>query len=696
MPHHAIGSYLKQIAQVYNQGNATEHSYRADLQHLVQEMAPDITVTNEPKRQACGAPDYVLYRGDVPAGYIETKDIPANLNEIEKTEQLRRYLTSLDNLILTDYLTFRRYSSGVLRQEVAIAAVENGAITARPATFDSLAAMIGDFCDFRGQTITSANRLATIMANKTRLMKEVLLQTIKQSGEENESEEENALRDQLLAVKEILIHDISEQDFADMYAQTIAYGLFAARLHDRTLDDFSRQEAQALLPGSNPFLKNLFGYISSVDVDQRVVWIIDELCAVFRATDVNAIIMDYTNEGTDIDRADPYLHFYETFLAQYNPKLRKAAGVYYTPASVVSFIVGAVDDTLKAEFGVGRGLADTEKITHTITEQEQTRSTEVHRVQILDPAAGTGTFMAEVIRNIYRTFERQQGNWPNYVQQHLLPRLNGFEILMAPYAMCHLRLELLLRETGYAPTRTDGMARFHTYLTNTLEEAKSNERVLFASWLTKEAQAAQNIKNNTPIMVVIGNPPYSGISTNKGDWITNKIEDYKYVDGTHFGEKKHWLQDDYVKFIRFGEHCIEKNSEGILAYINNHSFLDNPTFRGMRWHLLQTFDTIYIIDLHGNAKKKEHAPDGGIDENVFDIQQGVSINLFIKTGKNQPASWRRCGIMICTVRERKNIIFSTITAYPIFHLRHCPTKPHTILWYLRILPNKKNTTPASQ
>ena len=600
------------------------------MQALIEAQSSGVQVTNEPKRRQCGAPDYVVYKGAAPVGYIETKKIGAELGRIENEKQLKRYRSGLDNLVLTDYLVFWRYRYGERVQEVALAGVENKRIVAHPTAFDSFVEMLADFCAFKGQTIKSANRLAEIMAHKTKIMQGIFLNAVK------EHDGENTLRDQWQTFREILIHDLSEEGFADMYAQTIAYGLFAARSHDTTLEDFSRQEAHTLLPDSNPFLQKLFGYIAGVGLDKRVVWIIDELCALFRATDIEAILNEYhQNTGRKIDKRDPYLHFYETFLATYNPRLRERSGVYYTPAPVVNFIVRAVDEILKREFGLPRGLADNSVIEDVNSGDKEARRDSVHRVQILDPATGTGTFIAEVIRNIYETFIGQQGNWSNYVSQHLVPRINGFELMMAPYAMCHLKLELLLQETGYAASDVEHRDRFKVYLTNTLEEPVDDSRTLFASWLSREARAANEIKNNTPIMVVMGNPPYSGESQNKSDYIMQLMQEYKKEPGGKEKLKERnpkWINDDYVKFIRYGQHCIDQKGEGILAYINNHSFLDNPTFRGMRWSLLTSFDRIYIIDLHGNSKKKETAPDGGPDKNVFDIQQGVSINLFIKTG----------------------------------------------------------------
>jgi predicted helicase len=315
--------------------------------------------------------------------------------------------------------------------------------------------------------------------------------------------------------------------------------------------------------------------------------------------------------------------------------LRKARGVWYTPAPVVNFIVRAVDDILKTEFDLPQGLADTSKTKIKVDLQGKKVEQEVHKVQILDPATGTGTFLAETIKHIHKKFEGQQGIWSNYVETHLLPRLNGFELLMASYAMAHLQLDLLLTETGFKPTTNQ---RLRVYLTNSLEESHPDTGTLFANWLSSEANEANHIKRDSPVMCVIGNPPYSGESANNGKWIMNLMEDYKKEPGGNEKLKERnpkWINDDYVKFLRYGQHFIEKNGSGVLAFINPHGFLDNPTFRGMRWNLLKTYDKIYTIDLHGNSNKQEKSPDGSVDVNVFDIQQGVSINLFIKTGKKK-------------------------------------------------------------
>ncbi len=404
--------------------------------------------------------------------------------------------------------------------------------------------------------------------------------------------------------------------------------MFAARYHDPTLPTFSRQEAATLIPKSNPFLRRLFQDIAGYDLDDRLVWIVDELVQIFLASDVADIMHNF---GTRTKQEDPVIHFYETFLAAYDPALRKARGVWYTPEPVVNFIVRAVDEILKTEFGLSQGLADTSKTKIKVDVQGKKVEKEVHRVQILDPATGTGTFLAEVIKQIHTRFEGQQGIWSNYVENNLIPRLNGFELLMASYAMAHLKLDLLLTETGYKPTRDQ---RLRVFLTNSLEESHPDAGTLFSHWLSDEANAANQIKKDAPVMVVLGNPPYAISSSNKSSWILNLITDYK----KGLNERKINLDDDYIKFIRYGQHFIEKNGSGVLAYISNNSFLSGVTHREMRRNLMNCFDRIYILDLHGNSNIKETQPDGSPDHNVFDIKQGVSINVFVKT-RNKSSKW---------------------------------------------------------
>ncbi|MCT7466065.1 N-6 DNA methylase [Aliarcobacter cryaerophilus] len=627
-----LHNYIENINRLFTTGNAREHSYRGDLQDLLNKIIDDkdIVVTNEPARIVnVGAPDYSITKKDIPIGYIEAKDINKPLNSKDYTEQFDRYKNALDNLIITDYMDFWFYKSGELTNKIKIAKIEDNKIVALEENFLLFINNIKSFTTQISQTITSPSKLAKMMAGKARLLQNVIERAI---ISEDESDANNSLREQLEVFKATLIHDITPESFADIYAQTIAYGMFAARLHDETMNTFTRQEAVFLIPKSNPFLRGLFNYVSGAECDDRIIWIIDSLAEIFLATDVKKLLDGFSQKS---GMNDPIIHFYETFLSEYNPALRKSRGVWYTPQAVVNFIVRACDEVLKSEFDLSDGLSDETKIKikvddinsgYTKSGQKIKKEIEVHKVQILDPATGTGTFLAETIKFIKKDF--WGGSWSSYVEEHLIPRLNGFELLMASYAMAHLKLDLLLLETGYKPSKEQ--KRFNIFLTNSLEEHHEQSGNLFASYLANESKEADRVKKDVPVMVVMGNPPYSGVSSNNIEWINKKIDDYKYINGFYFNERKHWLNDDYVKFIRYSEYLINKNEEGILAFINPHGFLDNTTFRGMRYHLLKTFDKIYTIDLHGNGNKKEVAPDGSKDENVFDIKQGVSINIFVK------------------------------------------------------------------
>lgn len=642
-----VQEYISAINKRYKRGNSTEHTFRGDLQHLIETLIPSISATNEPKRIQCGAPDYVLMRKEIPVGFIEAKDInDSDLNGTKKTgnkNQFDRYKASLGNLIFTDYLDFHLYRDGQFVTSIRIGEVQGMEIIPLINNFKTFENLIHDFCTQVGQTIKSSQRLAELMAGKARLLADIIENALIEDIADHLNPA-TELEQQMAAFKDVLIHDITPKQFADVYAQTIVYGMFAARLHDPTLRTFSREEAAMLIPKSNPFLRKLFQFIAGYDLDTRIRWVVDNLVEIFLACNVEELLKNY---GKSTQMNDPIIHFYETFLSLYDSNLRKARGVWYTPAPVVSFIVRAVDEVLKTEFGLAQGLADTSKIkvkrTHvtkaTSDQRSKLKKTEteedVHRVQILDPATGTGTFLAEVVKHIHQKFKGQEGIWSSYVENNLLPRLNGFELLMASYAMAHLQLDMLLRETGFKATKEQ---RLRIYLTNSLEEYHQDTGTLFASWLSAEANEANYIKRDTPVMCIIGNPPYSGESINKGEWIMKLMEDYKKEPGGKERLKERnpkWINDDYVKFIRYGQYFIEQNGEGILAFINPHGFLDNPTFRGMRWNLLKTYDKIYTIDLHGNSKKKETALDGSVDQNVFDIMQGVSINLFIKTGKKK-------------------------------------------------------------
>ena len=636
-----IKDYISELNKQFRTGIAREHSYRPALQRMMSSILEDMVVTNEPARIDCGAPDYIISRksDNIPVAFVEAKDIDdSDLDGRKQNKsQFNRYKESLDRIIFTDYLVFHFYENGELKECIRIAKVVGEKIVEIATNFDKFVAIVKSFANSAPQKITSAGRLASIMASKAKLLAE----TIKQVLDSEDDYTSLQLRGQYEAFKRVLLHDITHESFADIYAQTIAYGMFAARIHDKTPEDFSRQEAATLIPKTNPFLRQIFQSIAGYDLDERISWIVDDLALSFAATDMPKILKGY---GGNNRHSDPMIHFYEDFLASYDPKLRKSKGVWYTPSAVVGFIVRSVDEILKKDFDLPNGLADYTEIEHEVINEnynhkvkgsKRTRFVKFHRVQILDPAVGTGTFLAETVNCIYNKFSNMQGMWQGYVEKHLIPRLNGFEILMAPYAIAHLKLDLILNSTGYTHN-TDH--RIRVYLTNSLEEHHKDIGTLFSMWLSQEANEASRIKRDTPVMVMLGNPPYNGSSTNKGPWITNLMKSYKKEPGGKISLKEKnskWLNDDYVKFIRMAQYFIEQNEEGILAYINPHGFLDNPTFRGMRWELLRVFDSIYTIDLHGNYKKKETTPKGGKDENVFDIMQGVSINFFIKTGKKK-------------------------------------------------------------
>lgn len=643
-----FADYLRKINEAYLRGDATEHTHRPALKMLVESLAKNVTATNEPRRVACGAPDFIVSqkqrRLDRTIGYIECKDIGTSLKDAARSEQIKkRYLPSLHNIILTDYIEFWWYVDGEKRGAARLGDEQKQRFRLTEQGQEAVADLFECFFAQEPDKITTAKELAMKMAHKARMLRDLIARTFE------EEEETGSLHGQYEGFKEVLLHDLSEEHFADMYAQTVSYGLFTARCHidEVTLygkdkhavfhgmngkpGEFTREHAAFMLPKTNPFLRSVFGHIAGPDLDERVAWLVDDLVELLRQADMGQVLRDFAKRK---GRRDPVVHFYETFLAEYDPKMRKKRGVYYTPDEVVSYIVRSVDWLLKERFALKRGLADESKVT--------VNGKESHKVLVLDPAVGTGTFLFETIDLIHGRFKRQKGMWSAYVREHLLPRLFGFEIQIAPYAVCHMKLGLELAETGYD---FESDERLGIYLTNTLEEAEEISKNVFVQWLSAEARAANTVKKDLPIMVVMGNPPYAGLSVNMNEWTERLLkqklpgedgaQSYYEVDGKPLRERKVWLQDDYVKFIRFGQWRIEQSGKGILALITNHGYLDNPTFRGMRQSLMQTFDEIYVLDLHGNSRRKETCPDGSKDENVFDIEQGVAIGIFVRRGHSK-------------------------------------------------------------
>lgn len=607
----AIFEYIRALEKSLVRGDSTEQTHRPALKALMEAVDKGIVATNEPKRIECGAPDFGISRGALTVGYIEAKDEDKSLDEAEKSEQLNRYRGALGNLILTDYLEFRWYVDGERRLSARLGTVATDGKIKRDSTgTEKVIELLSGFLAHKAEGVGTPKELALRMARLGHMIRDLIVAAFQKEPESG------TLHAQFTAFRDTLIPGLSVEQFADMYAQTIAYGLFAARCTREKEDGFTRQSAAYLLPKTNPFLKRLFNEIAGPELDDRIAWLVDDLAELLARADMEAVLKNF---GKRTAKEDPVVHFYETFLTAYDPTVREMRGVYYTPEPVVSYIVRSVNHLLEIRFNRPQGLADGNTL-------------------LLDPAVGTATFLYEAMKEIRESLlkQGQGGLWDGYVTEKLLPRLFGFELLMAPYAVGHLKLGLLLQETGY---KFKSDQRLGIYLTNTLEEAITRSETLFASWITEEAGAAAEIKKDKPIMVVLGNPPYSGHSANKGPWAKQLIETYKTVDGKSLEEKNpKWLQDDYVKFIRFGQWRIERTGQGVLAFITNHSYLDNPTFRGMRQSLMKSFTNIYVLDLHGNTKKKEVAPDGGKDENVFDIQQGVAIGIFMKEqGKSGPA-----------------------------------------------------------
>ncbi|YAF99050.1 MAG: type ISP restriction/modification enzyme (plasmid) [Nodularia sp. CChRGM 3473] len=503
------------------------------------------------------------------------------------------------------------------------------------------------------EPIKTAKELAQLLAEAARRIEQAIPSVYKK--EKADGYLHNLLKSfqrELLPTLQLTSDNDKDYSFADIYAQTIAYALFTARVFSYVKDKregrekethFDRESAWQQLPETNPFLRKLFKDVSEREPEElgdELIGAIADIFSILRAAKMDAILSDFQLK---MNREDIVIRFYEDFLTAYKPQMRERRGVYYTPEPVVSYIVRSVDHILKRDFKLTDGLADATKVK--VEKSNKKGTTETHKVLITDIATGTGTFLYGVINHIHQSLKLNPDEWSNYVSEHLLPRLLGFELLMAPYAVAHMKLGLQLAELGY---KFDTLERLRVYLTNTLQEAfqipPADE---FDNWIRDEADAANKIKQEAPVMVVMGNPPYSGHSANNGIWISNLLKgkdtttekvtsNYFEVDGKPLGERNSkWLNDDYVKFIRFAQWRIEQTGYGILAFITNHGFLDNPTFRGMRQSLMETFDDIYILDLHGNKKKKEKSPDGSKDENVFDIQQGVAISIFVKRQNNK-------------------------------------------------------------
>jgi len=615
-----LDTYLNQIFKVAQKGDAREESYYKALASLLEDYGQSVrkvkaAVTTLPKKTEVGNPDFRIWDGSQHIiGYIEAKrPEEENLDKIEETEQLKRYRGAFPNVILTNFFEFRLYRDGNLIDKVAIGRpfVARELRMVPPVEKEKeFFGLLEKFFSFSLPRLYTPKTLAESLASRTHYLREqVMLELGNGNGD---------LRGFYEAFQQHLIAGLKKEDFSDMYSQTITYGLFAART--RCKDEFTRRSAFDNIPRTIGILRDVFRFVSLQETGPELDWIIDDITDVLAVADVKKTLHEYFVKGRG---EDPIMHFYETFLSEYDPKEREQRGVYYTPQEVVSYIVRSLNIILKDIFSKTDGFA-TDSVT------------------VLDPAAGTLTFPAEAAKVAVNEFSTRYGagGTSELIRRHILKNYYAFELMMAPYAIAHLKIGFLLEELGYTLGENE---RFKLYLTNTLELSElAQSNLPGMSSLSQESHAAGQIKKQTPILVILGNPPYSGHSANKSwelnekgkkvpNFIGKLIKDYHQVDGKPLGERNpKWLQDDYVKFIRFAQWKIDQAGEGVLGFITNHSYLDNPTFRGMRQSLMNSFNQIYVLDLHGNSKKKEKCPDGTKDENVFDIQQGVAIFLAIK------------------------------------------------------------------
>jgi hypothetical protein len=636
----SLAAYLGKIEAAHRLGNDTEHTHRPALKALLEALDPAIAVTNEPKRIACGAPDLAITRKQdgLAVGYVEAKDIGASLKEAANSDQIKnRYLPVLPNFLLTDYLQVRWFVDGQQRDKLILGeAKPGGAIVPVPAAEEHALKVLKEFLGREPLRIEGAEELARRLARLAHLIREGIVASF-QTGNASE-----LLTGWRAVFAQTLLPELAEPgreaEFADMFAQTLTYGLFSARALGSTGARFTLAEAAKLIPRTNPFLREFFDLITGPNLDEEpFAGFVQDVATLLDRANMATILEDFGQGVSAGRRRDPVVHFYETFLAAYDPKLRELRGVYYTPEPVVSYIVESIDWLLREEFGLKDGLADKSKIRVQRQDGARVVEEESHRVLILDPAAGTGTFLFEAVEHVREHFDKkhQAGLWPAYVHDHLLPRLFGFELLMAPYAVAHLKLGLELSGRHlpelWRPKwvyHAQPNERLNIYLTNTLEDMEHVAQQLGPlAVLSREANEAAAVKKRRPVLVVLGNPPYSNFGRqNRTESILALLADYK----RGLKEKKLNLDDDFIKFIRWAHDRIERTGSGIIGFITNNVYLDGLTHRRMRESLLESFDEVYILNLHGSARKQETAPDGTQDDNVFDITVGVAIALFVK------------------------------------------------------------------
>ena len=611
-----LNSYFGEIHKVYVAGGFREESFYPSLKKLIEECSQIFALEGkagvlvQPKRTEVGIPDFLIKRNGDIVGYIEAKSPDANLDEAEKAEQLLRYREFLPNLILTNFLEFRLYRNRNPVDKVEVGrqfTLQSLKYPPVPEKLDLFFELLEKFFSFSTPEIKTSSSLSIELAKKTRFLEHIL--------QEELSRENEVVTRFYKAFQEELIETLTKERFADLYAQTISYGLFAARM--RVQDGFNKDTAWQFIPESLPLLREIFYSFTGPRFPESLLWVVDDITQVLRKADISSIYEEFKTTKWE---EDPVINFYETFLATYNPAERQRLGVYYTPLPVVSYITTSIHKLLKSKFGKAEGLATND-------------------VTLLDPAAGTLTFVVQAIKQVQKELEERNkaGLIKPYIEEHILPHFHAFEILVAPYTVGHFKVSMVLEEMGYKFKEGE---RFQFYLTNTLE-MKEPKQISFLIDLAKEGQEAKRVKEKVPILVVLGNPPYSVSSENKSDFIEGLMNAYK--EDVRGERNIQPLSDDYIKFIRFAHWKIEQAGKGILGFITNNSYLSGVIHRGMRRKLLETFDEIYILNLHGSSRIGERTPEGGKDENVFAIQQGMAIALYVKA--DEPRKEKR--VLLC-------------------------------------------------
>ncbi|GAA9915331.1 DNA methyltransferase [Helicobacter pylori] len=650
-----LKEYLEGIKDLTPEKNELTH--RLFLHNLLDKLKnhfnKEFKIEHEPKRDQGSQPDFCISYQGLNIGYIENKRAGENLRQLLKNKQILKYLELNPNLMLTDYLNFvwvgkDENNAPLIKKEISVASLDelSKPLKPKPQTERDLIELFKSFFNHEAAPITNAKDFATHLSPRTKYLKDALIKY----------QEKVQVSSIFNNFKEYLYEELSFEDFSDALAQTLTYSLFLAKLN-HPFEKINLDNVRSSIPENFAVIREMADFLKKLDGIKEIQWLLNEILSSINHVDMDSILKDLN------DDKDPYLHFYETFLSAYNPKLRESKGVYYTPDSVVKFIINALDSLLKTHFkDAPLGLKS---------------ALDNENIKLLDFATGTGTFLLEAFRKALEMRKTSDGGISTKEDkyQNLLKQFYGFEYLIASYAIAHLNLSQAFKEEFKKPLKENDALKI--ILTNTLIQPSeiAAYRGLNPIFET-ELLNAQEIKKDENILIITGNPPYSGASSNEGlfEWevkatygiepefqtieiekkvkLTDKIktllkniqtqkesnskDDLKKLKNLHSKYKLQdernpkWLLDDYVKFMRFAQNKIESLGHGLFGFISNNAFLDNPTFRGLRRSLLECYDEIYILNLHGNARKKEKTPQGADDENVFNIKQGVSINLFVK------------------------------------------------------------------